>query len=139
MPYHLARINAHVLAHAPVRQSGGLNYRVTRGMNIWPDSNLRPVLELLFERIHPPCMWPERRPDPLDDADDQGAARTRHLDLTDMDKAVTYLTNNHRHMRYDKALEKGWPIATGMIEGALQVRHRRQIRDYRREMVPRRR
>jgi len=51
------------------------------------------------------------------------AARTRanprrRLDLTDMDKAVTYLTNNHRHMRYDKALEKGWPIATGMIEGA---------------------
>ena len=35
-----------------------------------------------------------------------------------MDKAVTYLTNNHRHMHYDKALEKGWPIATGMIEGA---------------------
>ena len=44
--------------------------------------------------------------------------RTRHLDLTDMDKAVTYLTNNHEYMRYDKALEKGWPIATGMIEGA---------------------
>jgi hypothetical protein len=44
--------------------------------------------------------------------------RTRHLDLTDMDRAVTYLTNNHRHMKYDKALEKGWPIATGMIEGA---------------------
>ena len=51
------------------------------------------------------------------------AAKTRanprkRLDLIDMDKAVTYLTNNHRHMRYDKALEKGWPIATGMIEGA---------------------
>ena len=44
--------------------------------------------------------------------------RTRHLDLTDMDKAVTYLENNREHMRYDKALEKGWPIATGMIEGA---------------------
>jgi len=44
--------------------------------------------------------------------------RTRHLDLTDMDKAVTYLNNNHKHMRYDKALAKGWPIATGMIEGA---------------------
>jgi hypothetical protein len=44
--------------------------------------------------------------------------RTRHLDLTDMDKAVTYLTNNHQHMRYDKALQQGWPIATGMIEGA---------------------
>jgi hypothetical protein len=44
--------------------------------------------------------------------------RTRHLDLTDMDRAVTYLTNNHAHMKYDKALAKGWPIATGMIEGA---------------------
>jgi len=44
--------------------------------------------------------------------------RTRHLDLTDTDRAVTYLTNNYKHMKYDKALEKGWPIATGMIEGA---------------------
>ena len=44
--------------------------------------------------------------------------RKRGLDLTAMDKAVTYLTNNCQHMRYDKALEKGWPIATGMIEGA---------------------
>jgi hypothetical protein len=44
--------------------------------------------------------------------------RTRQLDLTDMDKAVTYLTNNHAHMNYDKALAEGWPIATGMIEGA---------------------
>jgi hypothetical protein len=45
-------------------------------------------------------------------------ASTRHLDLTDVDKAVTYLTNNHTYMRYDKALASGWPIATGMIEGA---------------------
>ena len=44
--------------------------------------------------------------------------RKRDLDLADVDRAVTYLTNNHKHMRYDKALEKGWPIATGMIEGA---------------------
>jgi hypothetical protein len=44
--------------------------------------------------------------------------RKRGLDLTDLDRAVTYLTNNHKHMKYDKALEKGWPIATGMIEGA---------------------
>ena len=43
--------------------------------------------------------------------------RTRHLDLADMDRAVTYLTNNRAYMGYDKALEKGWPIATGMIEG----------------------
>ena len=45
-------------------------------------------------------------------------SRTRNPDLTDMDKAVTYLTNNHTYMRYDKALANGWPIATGMIEGA---------------------
>ena len=44
--------------------------------------------------------------------------RTRHLDLTDLDKAITYLTNNHPHMRYDTALANGWPITTGMIEGA---------------------
>jgi hypothetical protein len=25
-----------------------------------------------------------------------------------MDRAVTYLTNNHQHMKYDKALAKGW-------------------------------
>ncbi len=35
-----------------------------------------------------------------------------------MDRAVTYLENNQKHMKYDKALAKGWPIATGMIEGA---------------------
>jgi hypothetical protein len=44
--------------------------------------------------------------------------RKRHLDLTDLDKAVTYLENNRQHMKYDKALEKGWPIATGLIEGS---------------------
>ena len=48
----------------------------------------------------------------------RSSPRMRHLDLTDVDKAVTYLTNNHTYMRYDKALASGWPIATGMIEGA---------------------
>ena len=45
-------------------------------------------------------------------------AKNSRLDLADVDKAVTYLANNHMHMRYDKALANGWPIATGMIEGA---------------------
>jgi hypothetical protein len=45
-------------------------------------------------------------------------AKNSRRDLTDVDKAVTYLTNNHMHMRYGKALANGWPIATGMIEGA---------------------
>jgi hypothetical protein len=44
--------------------------------------------------------------------------RKRHLDLADVDKAVTYLENNQKHMKYDRALAKGWPIATGMIEGS---------------------
>jgi hypothetical protein len=48
----------------------------------------------------------------------RASARTRHLDLTGMDRAVTYLNDNHAHMRYDKALARGWPIAAGLIEGA---------------------
>jgi hypothetical protein len=44
--------------------------------------------------------------------------RKRDRDLTDVDRAVTYLNNNQQHMKYDKALAKGWPVATGMIEGA---------------------
>ena len=48
----------------------------------------------------------------------RASARNPRLDLTDAGKAVTYLTNNHMHMRYDKALAAGWPIATGVIEGA---------------------
>ena len=48
----------------------------------------------------------------------RSSPRTRHLDLAGVDRAVTYLENNREHMRYDKALAAGWPIATGMIEGA---------------------
>lgn len=44
--------------------------------------------------------------------------RDRALDLSDVDRAVTYLENNRRHMKYDQALENGWPIATGLIEGS---------------------
>jgi hypothetical protein len=34
------------------------------------------------------------------------------------DACVTYLLNKSRHLRYHQALAKGWPIATGVIEGA---------------------
>jgi hypothetical protein len=44
--------------------------------------------------------------------------RKKDLDLTGVDRAVTYLASNQQHMKYDKALEKGWPAATGMIEGS---------------------
>jgi hypothetical protein len=35
-----------------------------------------------------------------------------------IDKCATYLTNKHRHLDYPTALKQGWPIATGVIEGA---------------------
>jgi hypothetical protein len=34
------------------------------------------------------------------------------------DTCVTYLLNKARHLRYHQALTNGWPIATGVIEGA---------------------
>jgi hypothetical protein len=34
------------------------------------------------------------------------------------DTAAKYLTNKHQHMNYPTALASGWPIATGVIEGA---------------------
>jgi hypothetical protein len=34
------------------------------------------------------------------------------------DACVRYLTGNHEYLRYDQALAAGWPIATGIIEGA---------------------
>jgi hypothetical protein len=34
------------------------------------------------------------------------------------DACVRYLTGNHDRLRYDQALAAGWPIATGVIEGA---------------------
>ena len=39
-------------------------------------------------------------------------------------------------MRYDKALEKGWPIATGMIEGACRFVIEDRVRNHGGEVVP---
>lgn len=35
-----------------------------------------------------------------------------------VDKVCGYLENKHPYLRYDIALAAGWPIATGIIEGA---------------------
>src|SRR5215203_4154326 len=43
----------------------------------------------------------------------QAEARTRGADT-----AATYLTNKRPYLDYPTALEAGWPIATGVIEGA---------------------
>jgi hypothetical protein len=32
--------------------------------------------------------------------------------------AIGYLTNKSEYLGYDTALERGWPIATGAVEGA---------------------
>jgi hypothetical protein len=37
---------------------------------------------------------------------------------TGADACVRYLGNKHDYLRYDRALAAGWPIATGVIEGA---------------------
>ena len=37
---------------------------------------------------------------------------------TGADACVRYLTSKHEYLRYDQALAAGWPIATGVIEGA---------------------
>jgi hypothetical protein len=51
------------------------------------------------------------------------AAETQAAGLTagqrhGADTCVRYLTGKHEFLRYDKALAAGWPIATGVIEGA---------------------
>jgi hypothetical protein len=35
-----------------------------------------------------------------------------------VEACVRYLTNNTKYLRYDTALASGWPIGTGVIEGA---------------------
>ncbi|WP_435835085.1 ISKra4 family transposase [Streptomyces antibioticus] len=51
----------------------------------------------------------------------EAAARTARLrgpQRKGIDDAVNYLTAKAEHLRYDTALERGWPLATGIIEGA---------------------
>jgi hypothetical protein len=46
------------------------------------------------------------------------AARLHKPKRKGLDDAVTYLRNKAEYLRYDTALASGWPIATGIIEGA---------------------
>ena len=47
------------------------------------------------------------------------------------DTCVRYLTSKDEFLRYDRALAAGWPIATGVIEGACRHLHRRPARHHR--------
>jgi hypothetical protein len=49
------------------------------------------------------------------EADDAGLAGSQRHGT---DTCVRYLTSKREFLRYDQALESGWPIATGVIEGA---------------------
>ena len=54
--------------------------------------------------------------DDLDQAGrEAGLAANQRKGLND---AITYLTGKKDYLHYDKALKNGWPIATGIIEGA---------------------
>jgi hypothetical protein len=55
------------------------------------------------------------------EADAAGLAGSRRHGA---DACVRYLTGKREYLRYDQALEAGWPIATGIIEGA--CRHHRR-------------
>ncbi|GAA2277551.1 hypothetical protein GCM10010430_74300 [Kitasatospora cystarginea] len=51
----------------------------------------------------------------------QTAARATRLTTNHckgIDDAVAYLRNKAEYLRYDLALDRGWPMATGIIEGA---------------------
>lgn len=50
-----------------------------------------------------------------DQATRAGLPPTRRRNL---DKCIDYLTSKADYLRYEKALAAGWPIATGIIEGA---------------------
>ena len=39
-------------------------------------------------------------------------------DRANADRTATYLLNKKHHLNYPTALVNGWPIATGIIEGA---------------------
>jgi len=42
----------------------------------------------------------------------------RREEKTTIESAITYYQNNREHMRYDEYLAAGYPIASGVIEGA---------------------
>jgi hypothetical protein len=51
-------------------------------------------------------------------AAEAGSAGLTPSRRTGADACVRYLSARHEYLRYDQALTEGWPIATGVIEGA---------------------
>jgi hypothetical protein len=59
-----------------------------------------------------------RSADVTDELDAAADARRDPEDRKKISETVTYLRNKHDYLRYDTALAQGWPIATGIVEGA---------------------
>lgn len=92
------------------------------------------VLEYLWKAAH--CLhskgddsiesWVEQRalkilrgqPDRVARGIKQSASKRRLKNREAVDKCANYLKNNKSHLCYDKALLEGFPIASGVIEGA---------------------
>ena len=55
---------------------------------------------------------------------------------TGADACVRYLSARHEYLRYDQALAEGWPIATGVIEGACRHLIADRLVHRRRQMGP---
>jgi len=66
-------------------------------------------------------------------------ARTREADLTDVDRAVTYLTNNAQYMRLRQGPRERLADRHGAHRGRLPPRHRGPVRHHRSPLVARRR
>ncbi|MDT9701670.1 hypothetical protein RMT89_38865 [Streptomyces sp. P17] len=66
-------------------------------------------------RSPPPSRAPSRRPRTCTEADHRQLTGDQR---TGVDKACQYLTTNADFVHYDLALAAGWPIASGVIEGA---------------------
>ena len=58
-----------------------------------------------------------------------GGSAVAALEVENADTCAAYLTNKRGHLDYPTALRNGWPIATGVIEGACRhlVKNRMDI------------
>ena len=62
--------------------------------------------------------WPATRTGRRRDHRRNRRRRLAAAQRTGADACVRYLTGKDEYLRYDQALAAGWPIATGVIEGA---------------------
>src|SRR5262249_8612113 len=68
---------------------------------------------------HPPPIWTGHAHQAAQAIDQQATTAGLRCDQrVGADACVRYLTANAGFLRYDTALAAGWPIATGVIEGA---------------------